>query len=254
MATSQTKAPETLTEAQIKKIKTDNTNLVKINKESEKQNQDLMEKYNGLAEKLAELNSKLENSLTIRPQFNEVKTEKTDNIQKENNKKHSMYDEITIVHLCDNPTGITTHIELTSTTIDFSVFGEERTLTVQQFEELAGKYRSWFDVYGFLAVGSDEDSEYYAKKQRLNTIKDLPFGSNFLTKLKTMNVTELEDIWNKLNWGHRDFIISYFKRKFIEKDPAFRDIYKLQTLNRLSDNSLANEIQELTRPIVKTAR
>ena len=81
MATSQTKAPETLTEAQIKKIKTDNTNLVKINKELEKQNQDLMEKYNGLAEKLAELNSKLENSLTIRPQFNEVKTEKTDNIQ-----------------------------------------------------------------------------------------------------------------------------------------------------------------------------
>ena len=80
------------------------------------------------------------------------------------------------------------------------------------------------------------------------------FGSNFLTKLKTMNVTELEDIWNKLNWGHRDFIVSYFKRKFIEKDPAFRDIYKLQTLNRLSDNSLANEIQELTRPIVKTAR
>ena len=152
-------------------------------------------------------------------------------------------DEVTIVHLFDNAPGITTHIDLSNYSIDMSAFGETRTLTVQQFEELVGKYRSWFDR-GIIAVGAG--SEYYARRNSLKMASDSLVDSNFVRNLGTMPMSDVQDIYEKVCDGQKDFIVSYWKRKFIEKVPEFRDLRKLQILNGFTNNAFEYEIMDLT--------
>lgn len=156
---------------------------------------------------------------------------------------YSRDDEVVIVHLFDNAPGITTHIDLSNYSIDMAAFGETRTLTVQQFEELVGKYRSWFDR-GIIAVGAG--SEYYAKRNNLKMASESLINSDFIRKLGTMPMSDIQDIYEKVCDGQKDFIVSYWKRKFIEKAPDFRDLRKLQILNGFTNNSFEYEILELT--------
>lgn len=158
-------------------------------------------------------------------------------------KSYDRNDEITIVNLFDNAPGITTHIKLSNYTIDMSAVGETRTLTVQQFEELVGKYRSWFDR-GVIAVGAG--SEYYAKRNNLKMASDSLINSDFVRKLGTMSMSDVQDIYEKVCDGQKDFIVSYWKRKFIEKAPEFRDLRKLQILNGFTNNAFEYEIMDLT--------
>lgn len=156
---------------------------------------------------------------------------------------YSRDDEVVIVHLFDNAPGITTHIDLSNYSIDMAAFGETRTLTVQQFEELVGKYRSWFDR-GIIAVGAG--SEYYAKRNNLKMASESLVNSDFIRKLGTLPMSDVQDIYEKVCDGQKDFIVSYWKRKFIEKAPDFRDLRKLQILNGFTNNSFEYEILELT--------
>ena len=52
----------------------------------------------------------------------------------------SLVQEATLVHLVQLAPGLSTHIELSNTTIDMNAFGEERVLDRRQCEEIAGKY------------------------------------------------------------------------------------------------------------------
>ena len=187
-------------------------------------------------------NAQLEDSIrSLMAQFAELNNNMA--MPTAQNKGYDRNDEVTIVHLFDNAPGITTHIQLSNYAIDMGAFGETRTLTVQQFEELVGKYRSWFDR-GIIAVGAG--SEYYAKRNNLKMASESLIDSDFIRKLGTMPMSDVQDIYEKVCDGQKDFIVSYWKRKFIEKVPEFRDLRKLQILNGFTNNSFEYEILELT--------
>lgn len=187
-------------------------------------------------------NAQLEDSIrSLMAQFTELKNNIA--MPTAQNRGYDRNDEVTIVHLFDNAPGITTHIQLSNYAIDMGAFGETRTLTVQQFEELVGKYRSWFDR-GIIAVGAG--SEYYAKRNNLKMASESLINSDFIRKLGTMPMSDVQDIYEKVCDGQKDFIVSYWKRKFIEKVPEFRDLRKLQILNGFTNNSFEYEILELT--------
>ena len=127
-------------------------------------------------------NAQLEDSIkSLMAQFAELKNNM--GMPTAQNKSYDRNDEVTIVHLFDNAPGITTHIQLSNYSIDMVAFGEMRTLTVQQFEELVGKYCSWFDR-GIIAVGAG--SEYYAGRNSLNMASESLIDSDFIRNLGTM--------------------------------------------------------------------
>ena len=135
-------------------------------------------------------NAQLEDSIrSLMAQFAELKNNMV--MPTAQNKGYDRNDEVTIVHLFDNAPGITTHIQLSNYAIDMGAFGETRTLTVQQFEELVGKYRSWFDR-GIIAVGAG--SEYYAKRNNLKMASESLIDSDFISKLGTMPMSDVQDI------------------------------------------------------------
>lgn len=149
-----------------------------------------------------------------------------------------LYDRVKIVHLVERAPDLYTDLKLDTTSIRFSSFGEERSITYQQAEELAGKCRKFFNR-GEIAFGAENSD--VAERFGLKSVKDYAFmGSDFVKRLGTMNVYELEDIYNKLCDGHKKFVIEYFKRKIIAGDPAFNEIHKIELLQRLSNGAMSD--------------
>lgn len=164
----------------------------------------------------------------------------------------SLLEEVKVVHLRDCIPGTTTHIHLSNRDLDFSSFGATLTLDRRQAEELAGGTAKKFFDRGVIAFG--EGSEEIAKTLGVKSMRDYEFmGSDFVKRLGTMSVYELEDIYNKLCDGLRGFIIEYFKRKILEKDPAFNDIHKIEVLNRLSDGAMSDVILDRQRDVANEA-
>ena len=165
---------------------------------------------------------------------------------------NSLVQEATLVHLVERAPGLSTHIELSNTTIDMNAFGEERILDRRQCEEIAGKYRKFFER-GIIAFGAD--GEELASRFGLKSIKDYSYiNKDFVKQLGRLSLIELENLWNKLADGHRKFIIEYFKRKITENNPSFNDIHKVELLNRLSGGAMSGTTLDFKREAEEAAK
>lgn len=150
--------------------------------------------------------------------------------------------EITIVHNREMMPGLSTHISLTGTTIDFHTLGEERTLSWQQFEECVSKYKKWFDKQIILLGAEHED---LCSKYNIPCVKRK--GGKTITRedlknIGTYNIKELETFYNSLTNEDKSFVCSYWLGKCYEKDSDFYDRYKIEALNRLAGNEVFDNI------------
>lgn len=160
-------------------------------------------------------------------------------------------DEVKIIHLVERGPGLSTFIQLSNLQVVLTKFGEERVLTLQQFEELIGKHRKWFDD-GMLSVAAGY--EEIARKYGLKTAANYPIDSEFIAKLGTLNLTDIETMYERLPESGKDFILSYWNRKTLEGDPKFRDLRKLETLNRVSNGAFENLITDVRTGDRKTKK
>lgn len=135
------------------------------------------------------------------------------------------------------------YIKTTNVELYCNVYGEEFTLTKGQFDEVAGKYRDWFQR-GVLAVSSKNMDVAVAKG--LPTDKDNVLTKEELNKLGKMSPEEIEELWNKFKLKEqKQSVVCYVKRKFIENDPAFRNRQIVDLFNRLTEGSFRREQDEL---------
>ena len=149
---------------------------------------------------------------------------------------------VKIIHLVERAPGLSTYMELSNLVVKLSKFGEERILTLQQFEEMVGKYRSWFDK-GLISVAAGYED--VAQRYGLKTATDYPIDSEFIYHLGNANMADIEEIYPKLPEAGKDFILSYWNRKVIEGDPNFKDRRKIETLDRLSNGAMSQVIRGL---------
>lgn len=168
-----------------------------------------------------------------------------------NSVANSLNEEVKLIHLKDNAIGLTTHIELSNLTLDMGSFGEERTLDRRQAEEVAGKYRKFFER-GIIAFGAG--SEHLASKFGLKSISDYSYlDKDFFKKLGSISINELENLYNKVCDGHKQMIIEYFKRKILEKDSNFNNIHKIEVLNRISNGAMSGTTLDIKREAEEAA-
>lgn len=152
-------------------------------------------------------------------------------------------DEVTVVHLVQRDSGLRTHIKLSNMTIDFRNFGEERVLPLMVFEELVGKYRSWFEK-GILAPGPEAGD--VARRYGLKVSTDFGVSKELIQKIPYMSLIELEEFYESVGQAHRDFILEQFRRGCVNKDPKYKDIHKLEMLNRISNGALDSVLLDIT--------
>lgn len=148
--------------------------------------------------------------------------------------------EVTFVYL-SNSMG---YIKTANVELHMSIYGEEFTVTKSQFDEIAGKYRSWFNR-GVLAVSH--------KNIDIAVAKSLPTDiDNALTKEKLdsvggMSAAEIENLWNSLtNSNQKHCLVAHVKRKIIDGDPVYMNREKVDVFNRLTDGAFRREQDELS--------
>ena len=156
----------------------------------------------------------------------------------------NLKDEVKIVHLVQRARGLSTYMKLSNLEVILTEFGEERYLTVQQFEEMLGKYRRWFDS-GMLSLAAGYED--IARRYALKTASDYPMDSEFIKNLGNMGMDDIADMYKKLPESGKEFIISYWKRKILEEDMNFKDINKITVLNNISDGAMENVIIEMKK-------
>lgn len=155
--------------------------------------------------------------------------------------------DVTLVYLSDAP-GIINKVP--GVDLRCGYYGEEFTLSRQQFDAIVGTYRSWFER-GILAVSRDNID--VAAKKGLKTQDEYYLKASTLKRLGTMPVDELKKVWkNCSNDNERMSIVTYYKRKFIEgKEPGFRETERVLAMNALTGQGLKREAIEISGASLK---
>ena len=147
--------------------------------------------------------------------------------------------EVTVVY-CSDSLG---HAAISNMELNFNKYGEEFIMARTQFDELVGKYRSWFDA-GILTVSSKNVDVAAAKG--LKTDAEVRLSASKLNSIGKMSSTQLEELWNSLDMpSYKESVVSFYKRKFIEGDPDFVNREKVDLLNRLTNGGFRREQDEL---------
>ncbi len=157
---------------------------------------------------------------------------------------NNLSNEVKIVHLISRAEGLSTYMKLSNLEVNLTKFGEERYLTLQQFEEMVGKFRKWFDN-GIISLAAGYDD--LARRYALKTADSYPMTSDFVQSLGTKKMDEIEMIYNKLPSAGKEFIIDYWKRKIIEGDLNFKNINKVTMLNNISNGAMESVIVDMKR-------
>ena len=258
--------------AETKKQSTAGQNLNTINEESIKELYNIckslkeeINKKNATIEELEKKLSKSEEKTTETKETTVLKADLQDLINEvaSNTKETTtvananIFDDITFIHLADRGEGLTTHLETPSGSVDLHSFGEEITVTRTQAQEIAGRYRRWIMDYNILTLGADEASQKFAKRLKLKTILDYPSiisTNDFIETLGTCSVDQLRKIYNQLDDKHKEFVVSYFERKYDEKDPRFMDMVKIRALNEESNGKLKNFVVAVETEKIKNSK
>lgn len=141
--------------------------------------------------------------------------------------------DVTLVYTADCPGAV----QYRNSCLECTRYGEEFTLPRSDFDEVVGKYRSWFNK-GILAV-SDKDIAIAKAKGVPTVLENGGLTYDKLDAIGSMSTEEIEKLWNSVSReGLKQSIVLFFKRKYEENAPGFGDLARIDTLNRLSNGGL----------------
>ncbi len=191
-----------------------------------------------ISAKSSDLDTKMANLTDLMAQFMQTM------MVAQNNQNSKSDGEVRIVHLAQMDHQLGTTIHLSNLVIGMTEFGEERSLTIQQFEELLAKHRSWF-TKGLLCVAAGYED--VAKKYGVATINDCPIDKTFIKTLGDVSMDKIEEVYAKLPEYGKDNLVSYWLRCAYDGDMRFRDIRRVKTFNDATGGKLENLLVELNR-------
>ena len=199
----------------------------------------LMQDMKSEIEKLKKENNNLKtanNSL-------QEEVEKNSFITTMENKKRTKDSEVTLIMNLQGRLDVS----LPDLDLQMEKFGEQREITFQQFQQLMGKKRRWFEKDYLLVSMKDMD---LVDKYKVKAYD--PQSSSFMhyediEKFANMTGRELEEYYNKLSPSSQKGMLSLFLNKCYEQEPGFYSIEKMDALNRVSGTKtfdvLIREIQ-----------
>ena len=188
--------------------------------------------------KSSDLDAKMANLTDLMAQFMQTM------MVTQSNQNSKSDGEVRIVHLAQMDPQLGTTIHLSNLVIGMTEFGEERSLTIQQFEELLAKHRGWF-IKGLLCVAAGYED--VAKKYGVATINDCPIDKTFIKTLGDVPMDKIEEVYTKLPEYGKDNLVSYWLRCAYDGDMRFRDIRRVKTFNDATGGKLENLLVELNR-------
>lgn len=151
-------------------------------------------------------------------------------------------DKVKVYHMQELVGGTITFIKLTSTTRTLQHMGQVMNLDINDFEELEGRYRIYFDK-GILAVGVENMD--IANTYNLPIYdKETQRTYNAQTLKAVVNYTyeELQSFYNDLSEFNQTYFLNYWLGKVYSKETGYYNMEKLRWLNSISGTEIFSPI------------
>lgn len=132
------------------------------------------------------------------------------------------------------------HAEMPSLNLRMTEFGETRTITLSEFQQLVGLHPNWFKNEYLLVDASRMDlvedypiTVYDPQSTKFVHAKDIGL-------IGKMDTTELRNYYNALSPKSQQGFIMMFMRKCYDEDPDFYSIEKMEAVNSMSKSKTFN--------------
>ena len=149
---------------------------------------------------------------------------------------------ITIYHTQELSHNLSTYIKLSTTKRNFRKAGEVARFSLNDFEELVGEYRRFFER-GILAI-SIKDADFAE-------LYDLPvwdeknktvYTSKILEKVSSYNAEQLRSFYNNLSVDSKHSFLAFWLGKVYSKEAGFYDVEKIGWLKNIANTNLFDAI------------
>lgn len=149
---------------------------------------------------------------------------------------------VTVYHTQEMSHNLSTYIKLSTTKRNLRKAGEIVRFNINDFEELVGLYRRFFDK-GILAVSS--------KDMDFAEMYDLPiwddknkktYTSKILKEVPTYNFEKLQNFYNDLSETSKTSFLSFWLGKVYSKEQGYYDVEKLGWLKNIANTGIFDSI------------
>lgn len=149
---------------------------------------------------------------------------------------------VTVYHTQEMSHNLSTYIKLSTTKRNLRKAGEIVRFNINDFEELVGLYRRFFDK-GILAVSS--------KDMDFAEMYDLPiwddknkktYTSKILKEVPTYNFEKLQNFYNDLSESSKTSFLSFWLGKVYSKEQGYYDVEKLGWLKNIANTGIFDSI------------
>lgn len=149
---------------------------------------------------------------------------------------------VTVYHTQEMSHNLSTYIKLSTTKRNLRKAGEVVRFSINDFEELVGLYRRFFDK-GILAVSS--------KDMDFAEMYDLPiwddknkktYTSKILKEVPTYDFEKLKNFYNDLSETSKTSFLSFWLGKVYSKEEGYYDVEKLGWLKNIANTGIFDPI------------
>ena len=149
---------------------------------------------------------------------------------------------ITVYHTQEMSHNLSTYIKLSTTKRNLRRAGEVVRFSLNDFEELVGEYRRFFEK-GILAVSiRDADfADLYSLPIWDEKNKSV-YTSKILKEVSSYDVNQLRDFYNNLSEDNKHSFLCFWLGKVYSKEKGFYDVEKIGWLKNIANTNLFDAI------------
>lgn len=230
--TSNKNKKEVSEKSQLEAIRMQLQALLELNKQREEENKKLHDEISQLKEE------------SNKPNYT-VATEK-EYVSTENFDANRM---VEIVHLYENGTGLTTTLKLSDgRELSFRRYGDSLRVRYYEFQQLLSAYDSLFRKDRIFTLGKNDQD--IAEAEHLPTYDEKCLTKDEIRGLLQLPAKRLEEVYTRVCDTHKELILSAWQRGYHEgREPGYRNLDKINALNKVSGNRLRTIYENLTQPI-----
>ena len=149
---------------------------------------------------------------------------------------------VTVYHTQEMSHNLSTYIKLSTTKRNLRKAGEAVRFSINDFEELVGVYRRYFDKEILAVSVKDVDfAELYGLPIWDEKNKSV-FTSKVLKEVSSYNSEQLRDFYNKLSEASKSSFLAFWLGKVYSKEKGFYDVEKIGWLKNIANTNIFDAI------------
>lgn len=149
---------------------------------------------------------------------------------------------ITVYHTQEMSHNLSTHIKLSTTKRNLRRAGEVVRFSLNDFEELVGEYRRFFEK-GILAVSiKDADFADLYNLPIWNEKNNSVYTSKILKEVSSYDFEQLRSFYNDLSEDNKHSFVAFWLGKVYSKESGFYNVEKIGWLKNIANTNIFDPI------------